>query len=61
MSRQNFHVADDLEGGSALALFLAAAGHGVETDFIDGAAFISAAPLEPEIDIADKNANDMIR
>jgi len=39
----------DPEVGSALALFLAAAGYDVETDFNDGSAFILAESIEPDL------------
>lgn len=51
--RKQFQIVDDLEGGSAFALFLSAAGYAVETDFLDGSVFISADAVDLEIDGAE--------
>lgn len=46
-----FHVADDPEAGSALALFLAAAGFEVQTNFHDGSVFISVQGSDADADL----------
>jgi hypothetical protein len=53
MNAMCLHIADDVEAGSAFALYLAAAGYEVETDFVDGSVFISAEGYEPEVEIGD--------
>jgi hypothetical protein len=48
---RSYCVEGDLEGGSAFALFLAAAGYDVESQFVDGAVLISVDAVDPEIDL----------
>ncbi len=51
----------DPEAGSALALFLAAAGYEVETDFVDGAALVLAEGGALEITFRGEDLNDVAR
>jgi hypothetical protein len=60
-TRQQFHIEDDPEGGSAFALFLAAAGYAVETSFVDGSVLISADAVDPEVDLEKKTPQVLIR
>ena len=58
---QRFQIDNNLEGGSALALFLAAAGYAVETRFVDGTVLIAADPVDPQIDIEMETPQALIR
>jgi hypothetical protein len=53
MNAIRLHIANDPEAGSAVALYLAAAGYEVEADFVDGSVFVSADAINPEVEIDD--------
>jgi hypothetical protein len=53
MNAIRLHIANDPEAGSALALYLTAAGYEVEADFVDGSVFVSADAIDPDVEIED--------